>query len=210
MSLTTLAKVQSRLKGSDATYNSAFDTLLGEIVLQVDGDCRALMGHRLIEEPSNPLKEYLDGSGHEYLFLAQGPIDETNLGALTVEEVSYGSGGETLTTVTATDYAVDGVVDTANGDRHATERVEIRLLAGVWAVGRRNFLVTYTPGWPTVPPALEGIATAECVRRFMNRTAEGRSSEGFGSASARGYVDPEKAEAALRARLRPWTFPPVG
>jgi len=113
-----------------------------------------------------------NGKGLGEFYLPQYPVQRSSVASALAFELAYlssrGSGGDTFTALTANvDYLVD------------YERGVVRLLAGRFTSGVRNYRITCTAGYVTIPPDLEAL----CIElgRLIYKDRKNLQSETIGS-----------------------------
>lgn len=185
--LTTTARCRTRL-GID----TAFDTILDDIVAEVSGRIQDELGRAVLEASYT---DYLDGSGTDWLLLRQGPlVSVASVNLVTYEDDGGGGRQETLTEVEEWQRLDQGL--RAEGHLGAGS---VRMAHGQrFTPGRRNYRVAYTAGFSTVPESLAHVATLDAVAEFNLREVHGLRSKSTGDAS----VDPVGLAAADAARTR--------
>ena len=197
--LTSLARVKERL--GLASSNTTWDDLLNSLISEISYKAQDITGRVLTEATYT---EYYDGTGTDTLYLRQGPLVSVSA----VYSVSYGSDGaggrtEETSELDASNYVLDGL-------RSENWRGcgKIRLLGGVWTEGVRNWKVTYTAGYDTVPEGLVHFATNWVVSAFLTRECFGLVEKAIGDGSIT-PVPLESAESMFRLQLAPYTRVPV-
>jgi len=197
--LTTLARVKERL--NLASSNTTWDDLLNSLISEISNKAKDITGRVLTEATYT---EYYDGTGTDTLYLRQGPLVSVS----SVYSVSYGSDGaggrsESTSLLDPSNYVLDGL-----RDENWRGCGKIRLLGGTWTEGVRNWKVTYTAGYDTVPESLVHFATNWVVSAFLTRECFGLVSKVIGD----GSITPmplDAAEAMFRLQLAPYAKLPV-
>ena len=197
--LTTLARVKERL--GFASSNTTWDDLLNSLISEISARAKDITGRVLTEATYT---EYYDGTGTDTLYLRQGPLVSVS----SVYSVSYGSDGiggrtETTSLLDSSSYVPDGL--RSEGWRGCGK---IRLLGGTWTSGTRNWKVTYTAGYDTVPESLVHFATNWVVSAFLTRECYGLASRVVGEGSVT-PVPLETVEKMLQLQLAPYAKLPV-
>jgi len=197
--LTTLARVKERL--GFASSNTTWDDLLNSLISEISNKAKDITGRVLTEATYT---EYYDGTGTDTLYLRQGPLVSVS----SVYSVSYGSDGaggrsESTSLLDPSNYVLDGL-----RDENWRGCGKIRLLGGTWTEGVRNWKVTYTAGYDTVPESLVHFATNWVVSAFLTRECFGLASKVIGDGSIT-PVPLDTAEAMFRLQLAPYAKLPV-
>jgi hypothetical protein len=213
--LTTTANLKTELGISGSSQDTRLDKLIDRATDWIEGKTgRKLKArhYKLDEAAFTPgvLSEdylYFDGDAQvvnekglgEYI-LPQFPVQRSSVTDALAFELSYlsnrGSDGDTFTALVENeDYVVD------------YEKGIVRLLAGRFTSGVKNYRITCTAGFfvgaaqPYVPDALEELCILECKRRLYDK--DGVTSERIGTWSR--TFDAEKAKEAIDEKVALFT-----
>ena len=195
--LTTFEKVKTRLSIPAGTLD--FDALLQELVTGTSWEVQNRMGRFLNAKAYTDV--YYSGDGGLDLVLANGPLALSP--APVVNHVAYGDDGagartETDTLVPASNYLLRGIDADA-----PTRRGVLHRIAGNWIVGPRNYKVTSTLGFATLPPSVEFDATALVAAAFVTREAAGLRGKTAGKVDLE-LLSPAQLDEAIQRVADKW------
>lgn len=186
--LTTLANVKETLDVSHSDWDDFLTNLIARASQRIERE----VGRPLV---SASYDEYCDGEGHAFLYLRRGPIVSVT-GVYTVTYDS--SGNETTATVSAGNYFARNKASEGSYDFGYLEHY-----SGGWVRGQRNYLVSYSAGFASVPYDLEQACISLVVAYFNKRKGWGTNSRDLGSGSV-DYTSDFVVSRDLRDTLEPY------
>ena len=150
----SLISSTTRLKRYIGISGTDDDSLLAELIAEIDAKAKLIMGGRIVESTVYA-NARIDGSGRDELLLPQFPVTA-------LSDVRM-----------ANDYAfADATVLVEDDDyTYDPDSGIITHLSGVWSEGVRNVRLTFTAGYATVPDDLIEAAS-HCVADRYTRAKQ--------------------------------------
>jgi len=203
--LTTLDRVRIRMqfrKTDGSLYGAAeaspYDSLLNAMISEVSDEYQNRLGRTILEAG---YVDYLHGNGQSRLPLNEGPL----VSITSVETVAYsdnGAGGVTETrTLVAPHLYVGGGL--RGQGRHLGVGAVVLLGWATFTRGVRNYRVSHTGGFATVPEGIVGISTTRVVNDWYTKDTKYLLSKTL-SDTAISVLSPERIREEEEQALAPY------
>ena len=200
--LTTLTRVKDRLfTDHEGGAPVTFDSLLAGLITEISNDIQEWLGRYLGE---STYTEYHDGSGRAALILLQGPL----VSVTGVWQVEYGDDGAGNRTETLTELLQANRLERNLRADGSLALSRLDHLGGVFTRGQKNWKVTYTGGFATLPEGLVGNVTDEVVAAFKTREMKGLVSKILDDGQMN-VLSPRQLADARRRTFSPYSSPLV-
>lgn len=190
-SLTTKARVKSRLNLSVTTFDTLIDELINEVTDFIETKCeRRFLYSTFSNETHNGSNA--DGSKKEFLILKNTPVDMiTKIESQTGTQLS-----PAWVEFTLGDYDIDkqtGIIKIYGGVPKGFQNIRVTYKAGY----KIDFAV---PANHTLPYDISGLAEKLTVKAFKKRESIGKVTEGVGGDSITWQTDLDTEESVIIAK----------